>query len=68
MILLFFEPGNLFWPVVIMSLMFVVGPALLLTIIGLVIRKNNKKAAKVLFIIAAVYFVIGAGFCGTMLS
>ncbi|UZR99278.1 hypothetical protein [Chondrinema litorale] len=40
-------------------------PAILLLIIGFALKKSKPKAAKVLFIIAGIYFVIGAGVCGS---
>ncbi|MCL6293496.1 hypothetical protein [Jejuia spongiicola] len=43
------------------------GPAILLTIVGFAILKKNKKAAKVLFILAAVYVIISLGICGSMM-
>ncbi|MBC3759864.1 hypothetical protein H7U19_15735 [Hyunsoonleella sp. SJ7] len=48
----------------VLAIMF--GPAIILTIIGLLVRKTNKKAAKVLFIIAAVYCIISLGICGAL--
>ncbi len=50
----------------ILAIMF--GPAILLAIIGLAVRKNNKKAAKVLFILAAVYVIVSLGICGGMIA
>jgi len=44
------------------------GPAILLAIIGFAVLKKNKKAAKVLFIIAALYVIISLGACGAMMS
>ena len=49
----------------ILAVMF--GPAILFAIIGLAVRKKNKKAAKVLFILAVVYVVISLGVCGSMI-
>ena len=43
------------------------GPAILLTIIGFAVIKKNKKAAKVLFIMAAVYVIVSFGICGSMM-
>ncbi|MFD2725765.1 hypothetical protein [Hyunsoonleella rubra] len=48
----------------VLAIMF--GPAIILTIIGLLVRKSNKKAAKVLFIIAVVYCIISLGICGAL--
>ncbi|KAA5828203.1 hypothetical protein FPF71_01190 [Algibacter amylolyticus] len=49
----------------ILAIMF--GPAILLTIIGFVVLKKNKKAAKVLFILAAIYVIVSLGICGSMM-
>ncbi len=43
-------------------------PAFVLLIVGLVLRKQKPKTSKVLFIIAGVYFIIGTGICGAILS
>jgi hypothetical protein len=43
-------------------------PAIIMLIIGLVKRKSNPKVAKILFILTAVYFLIGLGICGGILS
>ena len=52
----------------IMILLIMFGPGLLLTIIGAAVYKNNKKAAKVLFIIAVVYTIISLGICGALIG
>lgn len=52
--------------ILIVAIMF--GPAILLAIIGLAVLKKNKKAAKVLFILAAVYVIISLGICGTLMN
>ena len=49
----------------VLAIMF--GPVILMVISGLVIRKKNKKAAKVLFILAAIYVIISLGICGSMI-
>tara|TARA_R110002049_G_scaffold292252_3_gene476678 strand:- start:38558 stop:38761 length:204 start_codon:yes stop_codon:yes gene_type:complete len=49
----------------ILAIMF--GPAILLAIIGFAVKKSNKKAAKVLFILAVVYVLISLGLCGGMM-
>ncbi|WP_299098213.1 hypothetical protein [uncultured Winogradskyella sp.] len=51
--------------ILIVAIMF--GPAILLAIIGFAVLKKNKKAAKVLFILAAVYVIISLGICGSMM-
>ncbi len=50
----------------IVAIMF--GPAILLAIIGAFLFKKNKKAAKVLFILAAVYLIISLGICGALIA
>lgn len=63
---LIFEPMNLDGLVYfILAIMF--GPAILLTFIGVMIRKKNKKAAKIFFILAVVYMLISLGICGSLL-
>jgi len=52
--------------IMIVAIMF--GPAILLTIIGAAVFKKNKKAAKVLFILAAVYVIVSLGICGSMMA
>ena len=44
------------------------GPAILLAIIGFAVLKKNKKAAKVLFILAAGYVIISLGVCGALIT
>jgi hypothetical protein len=44
------------------------GPAIVLAVIGILLRKNYKKAAKVCFILAVVYVIVSLGVCGTILS
>ncbi len=60
------EIGNLDGLFILIGLI-MFGPAILLVIIGLIIRRKNKKAAKVLFILATVYVIISLGICGTLL-
>ncbi len=60
------EVGNLDGLLVlIIAIMF--GPAVLLVIIGFAVIKKHKKAAKVLFILAAVYLIISLGICGALI-
>ncbi|MEC4004203.1 hypothetical protein OX283_006020 [Flavobacterium sp. SUN052] len=42
------------------------GPPILLSIIGFSVRKTNKQASLVLFILAGLYLIIGLGICGGM--
>ncbi len=59
------EIGNLNGLIaLIIGVMF--GPPLLLSVIGVFLYKNNPKASKVLFILAAIYLLIGLGMCGSM--
>lgn len=60
------EVGGLGGLVAILVLI-MIGPPILLTIIGLVINKNQPKAAKVLYILASVYLLIGLGICGSLM-
>ncbi len=56
------EVGNLGGLVfIIICIMF--GPPLLIAIIGFLIRKKHPKASKVLYIIAAIYTIVGLGIC-----
>ncbi len=43
-------------------------PAIIMTIIGFAIRKKRPKPAKVLFIISAIYLIVGLGICGSILN
>lgn len=43
-------------------------PAFILLIIGFVKLKKKPQVAKKLFIAALIYFLIGAGVCGALLS
>ena len=60
------EVGGLGGLVAILVLI-MIGPPILLTIIGLVINKNQPKSAKVLYILASVYLLIGLGICGSLM-
>lgn len=61
------EVGNL-GGLVAFFIAIMVGPPILMAIIGFAVRKNNPNAAKVCFIIGALYLIIGLGICGTLLS
>jgi hypothetical protein len=41
-------------------------PAIILLIVGLKRLKTKPKGAKIMLIIAGVYFLVGAGICGGM--
>jgi hypothetical protein len=61
------EVGNLDG-LLVLILIIMLGPPILLTIIGVAVRKNNPNTAKVLFILGGVYLIIGFGICGGMLT
>ena len=62
------EIGNEIVWLILGFLILALSPAIIMTIIGFSIKKNKPKAAKVLFIIATIYTVIGLGVCGVMLN
>ena len=43
-------------------------PAIIMLITGLVKRKKKPVNAKTWFILSAIYFLIGGGYCGLVLS
>ena len=62
----FLEVGNLDGLLyLLIAIMF--GPAILLAIIGALLLKKNKKAAKILFILAAIYVIVSLGICGALI-
>ncbi|MCK0136954.1 hypothetical protein [Arenibacter sp. S6351L] len=62
------EVGNLDGLVAILFLI-MFGPAILLIIIGFILRsKQKKKAGKILFILAGVYMLVSLGVCGALLG
>ena len=63
----YLEVGNLDGLVVFLAVI-MFGPAILLALIGFVVLKKYKKAAKVLFILAAVYVIISLGICGALMA
>ena len=64
---IFLEVGNLNGLFALIAAI-MVGPSILLAIIGFIIYRKNKKTAKVLFILAVVYLIISFGICGSMLA
>ncbi|SFC68503.1 hypothetical protein [Algibacter lectus] len=65
--MMFLEVGNLDGLIyLILAIMF--GPAIFLAIIGFIVFKKHKKAAKILFILAAVYCIVSLGICGSMMA
>ncbi|WP_299250457.1 hypothetical protein [uncultured Lacinutrix sp.] len=64
---LLIEVGNLDGLVLLIAaIMF--GPSIILAIIGFLLLKRNKKAAKVFFILAVVYVLVSLGICGSMMA
>lgn len=62
------EIGNLDGLVAMLALI-MVGPAVVLMIIGgILLSKKKKKTGKILFILAGIYLLISFGACGLMLS
>jgi len=48
--------------------MILLGPPLLLSLIGLLFyRTTSRKAGKILFILAGIYLVVGLGICGALM-
>ncbi|PIB31303.1 hypothetical protein BFP77_01655 [Maribacter sp. 4U21] len=65
---MFLEVGNLDGLVALIFLI-LLGPALVLGIIGIILlSKGKKKAGKILLILAGVYLLVSFGICGTMLG
>ncbi|WP_428742616.1 hypothetical protein [Tenacibaculum sp.] len=65
--MMFLEVGDLSGLFIIIGfIMF--GPPIALAIVGGAIRKKNKTASKVLYILAALYLIVGLGICGSMLT
>jgi len=65
---IFLEVGNLNG-IVYFILLILLGPPVLLGIIGLILfRAKNRKAGKVFFILAGVYLVVGLGICGVIMT
>ena len=48
---------------IIVAILLMLSPAIIMAIIGFSLRKKKPKTAKILFIIAGVYLVIGIGMC-----
>lgn len=57
-----------FLALIIILALSMIGLPVILTIIGLFIRKTKPNTAKTLFIIAVVYIIVGLGICGTLIS
>ncbi|WP_299383145.1 hypothetical protein [uncultured Lacinutrix sp.] len=64
---LLIEVGNLDGLILLIAVI-MFGPAVILAIIGFLLLKRNKKAAKVFFILAVVYVLVSLGICGSMMA
>lgn len=62
------SPNMDFTGLFIIILLIMFGPSVILAIIGFSLLSKNKKTAKVLFIIAAVYLIISLGICGALIA
>lgn len=60
--------ASYFWPIVFAVFIILLLIPLVLTIIGFKIRKRKPKTAKILFICAISYLIIGLGVCGIGVS
>ncbi len=61
--------GNMdFSGLIVVLVLIMIGPPVLLTIIGFIIKKNSPKAAKILFVFGALYLLVGLGICGSLIS
>ncbi|WP_268224994.1 hypothetical protein [Sinomicrobium oceani] len=64
-----FESANMdFTGVVVFLFSLMLGPPIILFIIGLAMFRKYRKAAKILFILGGVYLLIGLGICGSLLA
>ena len=60
------EVGNM-EGLVYFFVLIMIGPPVLLTIIGFAVKKKNPYLAKGFFILAALYLLIGLGICGSLI-
>ena len=54
--------------IILLIMLIMFGPPLLFAIIGFVQRKSNKRIAKIFFILAAVWLIVGGGICATIMT
>jgi len=56
--------GNEYLIIAVVVILLLLSPAIILFVIGLVLRKKKPKTSKILFILAGIYLLIGLGICG----
>ena len=65
---IFLEGGN-YDVIVYMILLILLGPPVVLAVIGAILfNAKKRKAGKVFFILSGVYLVVGLGICGALIS
>ncbi len=52
---------------ILLIIIIMIGPPIVLSILGFIISKNNPKAAKILYILSGIYLLVGLGICGSMM-
>jgi Na+/proline symporter len=52
--------------IILIFLIVALSPAIIMSIIGLFVRKKSPKASKILFISSVVYVIVGLGVCGIL--
>ncbi|MCO6161356.1 hypothetical protein [Flavobacterium sp. NRK F7] len=52
---------------ILLIVIIMIGPPIVISILGFIIRKNNPKAAKILYILSGIYLLVGLGICGSMM-
>lgn len=60
------EGGN-YEGIFIFVIAIMIAPPVILSLIGFAIRKSYPDVAKVLYILSAIYLIIGLGLCGSMM-
>ncbi len=53
---------------VFMLIALMIVPPIILSVIGAAIRKKYPTGAKVLYILAGLYLLVGLGICGTLIA
>jgi len=65
---LFVSPNMNLDGIIYLILGIMLGPPLILILIGLALKGNQPKAAKVFYILAGLYLIIGLGICGSLMA